>query len=85
VHPRVAAALGLLYRSDMFATIDNTVTLPGYVRADAAGFVSLTPRLALQANMENVLDRRYYTNADSNTNISPGAPRTLRVALTAKF
>jgi len=38
-----------------------------------------------QANLENVLDTRYYVNADSNTNISPGAPRTLRIALTTKF
>jgi len=32
-----------------------------------------------------VLDRRYFANADSNTNISPGAPRTLRLALSAGF
>ncbi len=38
-HPRVAGGLGVLYRSDMFATIDDTVTLPGYVRADAAVYV----------------------------------------------
>ena len=36
LHPRVSAALGIIYRSDMFAAIDNTVTLPGYTRADAA-------------------------------------------------
>jgi catecholate siderophore receptor len=41
--------------------------------------------LRLQANVENVLDRRYYLNADSNTNISPGSPRTLRVGITAAF
>jgi catecholate siderophore receptor len=85
MHPRVAAALGLLYRSDMFAAIDDTVTLPGYVRADAAAYVSLSKQLAVQANVENVFDRRYFANADSNTNISPGAPRTLRMALTVKF
>jgi catecholate siderophore receptor len=32
-----------------------------------------------------VFDKRYYLNADSNTNISPGSPRALRVALTAAF
>ena len=69
----------------MFATIDDTVTLPGSIRADAAAFLSLSPRLLLQANLENVLDTSYYVNADSNTNISPGAPRTLRIALTTKF
>jgi len=32
-----------------------------------------------------LLDKTYYLNADSNTNISPGSPRTLRVGLTARF
>ena len=83
--PRVGAGLGLLYRSDMFAAIDDTVTLPGYIRADAALFVSLTPKLRLQANVENIFDKRYFINADSNTNISPGSPRALRVALITRF
>jgi catecholate siderophore receptor len=69
----------------MFAAIDNTVILPGYTRADAAMFLSLTERMRLQANVENLFDRRYYVNADSNTNISPGSPRAVRVALTARF
>ena len=69
----------------MFAAIDNTVVLPGYVRADAAMFLALTDRTRLQVNVENLLDRTYFVNADSNTNISPGSPRTLRVALTAGF
>jgi catecholate siderophore receptor len=77
--------LGLLYRSDMFAAVDNTVTLPGYTRADAAVFYSLTERWRLQANLENLLDKTYYLNADNNTNISPGSPRALRVGLTARF
>jgi catecholate siderophore receptor len=84
-HPRLSAGLGVLYRSDMFATIDNTVTLPGYARADAAVFYMLTKEVRLQANVENVFDKRYYLNADSNTNISPGSPPTLRVGLTTTF
>ena len=55
------------------------MTLPGYTRADAAVFYSLTERWRLQANLENLLDKKYYLNADSNTNISPGSPRALRV------
>jgi catecholate siderophore receptor len=83
--PRLGAAIGILYRTDMFATIDNSVTLPGYTRVDLAAFYNLTKDLRLQANLENALDKKYWTNADSNTNISPGFPRTLRVALTAAF
>jgi catecholate siderophore receptor len=85
VHPRVGAALGVIHRTDMFAAIDNTVTLPGYTRADAALFVALTRQLRLQANVENIFDKRYYVNADGNTNITPGFPRALRVSLTTAF
>jgi catecholate siderophore receptor len=85
VHPRIGFGLGLLHRSDMFAAIDDTVTLPGYARADAAVFFSITERMRLQANVENVLDRKYYVNADSNNNISPGSPRALRFGFIARF
>ena len=84
-HPRAAAALGILNRSEMFATIDNSVLLPGYTRVDAAAFVTLTPRFRVQLNAENLFDKKYYINADSNTNISFGFPRAVRVGLTATF
>ncbi len=83
--PRLGAGIGILNRSNMFAAIDNSVILPSYTRADAAVFFSLTERLRLQANVENLFDRKYYVNADNNNNISPGYPRTIRVALVARF
>ena len=82
---RLAVAAGILYRTDMYAAIDNSVTLPGYARVDLALYYALTRELRIQANLENAFDTRYWTNADSNTNISPGFPRTLRVALAAGF
>jgi len=85
VHPRVGAALGIVYRSDMFAAIDNTVVLSGYTRIDAAAFVPLSKRARLQLNVENLFDKKYFANADNNTNISPGYPRVIRVALTTSF
>jgi catecholate siderophore receptor len=85
VHSRLAAGVGIVHRSDMFAAIDDTVTLPGYLRADAAAYVHLTKQVRLQANVENIFDETYFINADSNTNISPGFPRTLRIALTTTF
>lgn len=83
--PKVGAALGIVRRADMFAAIDDSVTLPGYTRADAAVFLSLTDRTRLQVNVENLFNRVYVANADSNTNISPGSPRAVRVALSAGF
>jgi catecholate siderophore receptor len=83
--PQLSGAIGLIGRSSAFATIDNSVTLPGYFRADAAVYYDLAENMRLQANLENVLNRRYFANADSNTNITPGSPRALRIALTTQF
>ena len=83
--PKLGAGLGILNRSNMFAAIDNTVRLPGYTRADAAVYYSLTERMRLQANVENLFDTKYYINADSNTNISPGFARAVRAGLIVRF
>ncbi len=85
LHARLSAGLGVVQRSDMFATIDNTVVLPGYVKADAAAYFTINRQARLQLNVENLTDRTFYVNADSNTNISPGYPRTVRLALVTRF
>jgi len=85
VFPRLALGLGIIHRADMFAAVDNSVVLPGYTRADAAVFFSITEKWRLQANLQNLFDTQYYLNADGNNNISPGAPRGARVALIARF
>ncbi|HEX8186785.1 MAG TPA: TonB-dependent siderophore receptor [Pyrinomonadaceae bacterium] len=82
---RLGAGLGIISRSDSFVAVDNTVVLPGYTRFDAAVYYSFNESWRLQGNVENLFDRRYFANADSNTNITPGAPRALRVGLTARF
>lgn len=85
ISPKLGAGLGIIHRSDMFAAVDNTVTLPGYTRLDTAVFYSFNEHWRLQANFENLFNQKYYANADSNTNISPGSPRAARVGLTARF
>lgn len=84
-HPRLAGAVGVVRRSDMFAAVDNSVTLAGYTRADAAAYFTISKGLRLQVNVANLFDSKFFVNADSNTNISPGLPRTIRVALSATF
>ncbi|HEU5183010.1 MAG TPA: TonB-dependent siderophore receptor [Gemmatimonadaceae bacterium] len=80
--PRLGAGVGVIYQSKMFAAIDNTVPLPGFTRVDAAAFVTLTPTVRAQLNVENALDERYFPTSHGNNNIAPGAPRTLRFSLT---
>jgi catecholate siderophore receptor len=82
---RWGAGLGIVRQTDMFAAIDNTVKLPGFTRVDAATYVSLTEKINLQANLENMFNRKYYAYADGNNNISPGSPRAVRVGMTFRF
>jgi len=83
--PKVAVGLGVLRRSDVYATIDDSVKLPSYTRVDAAVYYAISERWRMQVNVENLLNKKYYLNADSNTNISPGAPLTLRASWVTRF
>jgi catecholate siderophore receptor len=82
---RLAAGFGVIHRSDMFAAIDDKVTLPGYTRLDGALYYFLSEHWRLQVNVENISNRRYFINADNNNNISPGRPVAARAGVTATF
>lgn len=81
----LGAGVGVIHQTAMYAAVDNTVTLPGFTRADAAVYVALLEQVALQANVENLFGARYYATTQGNNNIMPGAPRTLRLSLTTSF
>lgn len=85
VTKKLGFGLGVISRAEMFAAVDNTVRLPGTTRLDAALFYVLREGLRLQVNVQNLGNVRYYDNADSNTNISPGAPRAAQAALSWRF
>ena len=85
LNPQWGLGLGVIYRDAIFASTDNTVTLPGFVRVDAAVFYRITQNLRAQLNLENIFDRNYYATANSNNNITPGSPRAIRISLTTKF
>jgi catecholate siderophore receptor len=82
---RWGVGLGVLYQDDMFASIDNTVTLPSFTRFDAGVFFTLSEHLRAQVNVENLLDEEYFITSHSNNNISPGSPRAVRASMTAGF
>jgi catecholate siderophore receptor len=80
----LGVGLGVYTQSDMFAAIDNAVTLPGYTRVDGALFIKAHQLLRLQINVENLLDETYFGTSHGNNNILPGAGRTLRLAVTTR-
>ena len=79
------AGLGVIYRSSIDASTSNQVTLPGFTRFDGALYYQVNKDLALQVNLENMLDKQYFASAHNDNNITPGAPRAIRIGLSAKF
>ena len=85
ISPRWGVGLGIIHRTEMFTSTDNLVVLPGYVRVDGGLFMTLTPKLRAQINVENLLDEDYYLSAHNNTNITPGQPRAVKLTLSTRF
>jgi catecholate siderophore receptor len=80
------AGLGVVYQSESFTSFNNTVKLPSFARADGAiyyAFAGGKTRLAL--NVENLFDKKYFPTVDGDNNISPGAPRLVRLTLSTAF
>jgi catecholate siderophore receptor len=59
------------------------VVLPAYTRLDGGLFFTLRPDVRAQVNIENITNRLYYPTSQGNNNIMPGAPRTVRISLSA--
>lgn len=85
---RLGLGVGVIRQSAQWAAIrtsPTTTRLPGFTRVDAAVFFELTPRADLQLNVENLLDEGYWADAHNNNNLSPGAPRNIRLAVSTRF
>jgi catecholate siderophore receptor len=85
IDPVWSAALGVIYFSDSFASSDDSVRLPDFVRVDAAVYAKVNDMWRVQLNVENVFNKGYWATADGNNNISPGQPRTFRATAIARF
>lgn len=77
--------LGAIYQGEQFASLSNRVTLPDYVRVDAAVYYTLNDRVSVQLNIENLLDADYYPSAHGDNNIQPGEPLNARLGVRIKL
>jgi len=82
---RLGLGLGVTYQDSFFVTEDNAVEVPSYTRVDAAVFYSVSDRLRMQLNVENLLDEDYFPDAHSNTNITTGRPVNARLSAILSF
>jgi catecholate siderophore receptor len=85
VASRFGVGLGVIHQTDMYAAISNTVRLPAFTRFDGGLYFTPTDAVRAQINFENILNQRYYPLANGNNNITPGAPRSVRVSVTSSF
>lgn len=85
IDPAWAVAVGAIYFSDSFASSDDTVKLPGFIRFDAAVYRKINENWRAQLNIENLFNKGYWATADGNNNISPGQPLTIRLSAIARF
>ena len=77
--------LGLVHQSEQYASLNNTVELPSFMRVDAAAYYQLDDKTRIQFNIENLLDEEYFPAAHNDHNISVGEPLNARISLTYKF
>lgn len=85
VTKRFGVGAAVSYFSDRFASISNSVTLPGYARVDAALYYKLTKAIEVQVNVENLFDAGYFPTAHTDNNISTGAPLNGRATIRFRF
>ncbi|MGE5490692.1 MAG: TonB-dependent receptor [Actinomycetota bacterium] len=77
--------LGVVYQSSVYASTNNAVTLPSFVRADGAVYYQIDKKTRLALNVENLFDRNYYATAGNDNQILPGSPRNARLTLSTSF
>lgn len=70
-------------RSD--ATDARGLILPSYWKLKAGVEAPLTPTLRAQLEADNLLDTRSAQSSYNSDRIDPGAPRTVRATLSARF
>lgn len=73
------------YTGKRAADIDDSFELPGYWRFDAQAGYAVNDAIRLNASIENLFDKRYYSHAFSLFEVWPGAPRTWKVSVTTRF
>ncbi|WP_415880471.1 TonB-dependent siderophore receptor [Methylomonas sp. TEB] len=85
----LSVGAGVFFQDQREGDSANSFELPGYGRIDAMLKYQLPytkAKTTLQFNVENLLDHRYYVATDnSNTFITPGAPRTFMGSIKLEF
>ncbi|MBX7458151.1 TonB-dependent siderophore receptor [Qipengyuania sp. 1NDH17] len=77
----IGVGLGVIHQSQQFASFSNEVVLPSYWRVDAAAYYTVSEKLSMQLNIENLFDETYYPSAHGDNNIQPADPFSARIGV----
>ena len=81
---RVTAGIGAVHQTRVFTSFTNQVELPAFTRVD--GMLAWRfNRYRVALNGENLFDAGYYSTANGDNNISPGAPPSVQLTLRVMF
>ena len=76
--------LGFLALSDRQGDLDNSFTVPGYFRTDAALFYK-RDNWRTQLNVENLFDIEYFASGRGRSSVQPGDPFTILGTIAVDF
>ena len=82
---RLQARLGVRYVGRRFSDDANQYRVPGYAVVDGSVSYALTRRVALDVRLSNLLDKDYAVTTYANQQWILGRPRSIDVAVRARF
>jgi len=78
--------IGATYQDESkVSTSATSPVLPSYTRVDASAYYTLSDKMRLQLNVENLTDTLYFPNAQSTYQVTVGAPINARLSLIGSF
>jgi len=80
----LGVGLGVVCQSSRPGDLQDSFSMPGFTRWDAGVFYR-RGRLSANLYFENIFDVNYYTSAQNDLAVFPGAPFTMRATVGVKF
>jgi iron complex outermembrane receptor protein len=81
----VTLGSGIIYVGDRLGETATTFELPAYTLWRVYADFELISNIRIRAELDNALDKKYYTNSFSPLWVQPGTPRRARVSAEVSF
>jgi iron complex outermembrane recepter protein len=81
----VTLGSGVIYVGDRLGETATSFELPAYTLWRVYAAFELIPNVSIRAELDNALDKEYYTNSFSPLWVQPGTPRRARVSAEVTF